>query len=149
MIPSVSEILASFASALWSRLDLIFEHLALSHQVMVMQRSRRRPQFGDADRFFWIVPSAVWDRWPKSLVVAKPATVLRWRRDGIFRRWRRSKGRPKSGRPPLDAELVSLIGQMSRSNSLWGAPRIHGELLKLGLKVSEATVARFRDVRNG
>jgi hypothetical protein len=113
MIPSVSEILATFTSALWSRLDLIFEHLALSHQVMVMRRSRRRPQFGGADRFFWILLSTVWDRWPNSLVVAKAATVLRWRREGIFRNWRWSKGRRKSGRPPLDAELVSLIGQMS------------------------------------
>ena len=109
-----------------------------------MQRSRRRPQFGGADRFFWILLSTVWDRWPKSLVVAKPATVLRWRRDGLWRCWRSGRSRRKRGRPPLDAKWVSLIGQMSRSNSLWGAPRIHGELLKLGLKVAEATVAKYR-----
>src|ERR1035441_1566627 len=143
MISSVSEVLATFTSALRSRWELVFEHLALSHQVMVMQRSRRKPQFSGADRFFWILLSTVWDRWPKALVVAKPATVLRWRREGIGKCWRRAKGRRKVGRPPLDAELVSLIGQMSQANCLWGAPRIHGELLKLGLKVSEATVAKY------
>jgi hypothetical protein len=147
MISSVSEVLATFTSALRSRWELIFEYLALSHQVMVMQRSRRKPQFGGADRFFWILLSTVWDRWPKALVVAKPATILRWRRQGIRKCWRRAKGRRKAGRPPLDAELVSLIGQMSRANCLWGAPRIHGELLKLGLKVAEATVAKYMVAR--
>ena len=152
MISSVSKVLAPLTSALRSRLDLVFEHLALSHQVMVMQRSGRKPQFGGADRFFWILLSTVWDRWPKSLVVAKPATVLRWRREGIWQCWRRGRGKRKPGRPPLDAELVSLIQEMSRSNCLWGASRIHGELRKLGLKVSEATVAKYmvpRRLRRG
>ena len=143
MISSVSEVMAVLTSALRSRLDLVIEHLALSHQVMVMQRSRRRPRFSGADRFLWILLSTVWDRWPKALVVAQPATVLRWRREGIGKCWRRAQGGRRPGRPPLDAELVSLIQEMSRSNSLWGAPRIHGELLKLGLKVSEATVAKY------
>jgi hypothetical protein len=119
---------------------------------MVMQRSGRKPQFGGADRFFWILLSTVWDRWTKALVVAKPATVLRWRREGIWQCWRRGRGKRKPGRPPLDAELVSLIQEMSRSNCLWGAPRIHGELHKLGLKVSEATVAKYmvpRRLRRG
>ena len=119
MIPSVSEFWAAVSSSLWSRLDLVLEHLALSHQVMVLRQSRPRPQFSGADRCFWILLSAIWDRWPKSLVIAKPTTVLRWRRDGIWKCWRRGKGRRKSGRPPLDAELVSLIGQMSRSNCLF------------------------------
>ena len=143
MISSVGAVLASFASALRSRLDLVFEHLALSHQVMVMRRSRRKAQFSGADRCFWILLSALWDRWPTSLMIAQPATVLRWRREGLWRGWRRGKGKRRPGRPPLDAQLVSLIGQMSRSNLLWGAPRIHGELLKLGLKVSQATVAKY------
>src|ERR1035441_10114276 len=143
MISSVSEVLATFTSALRSRCELVFEHLALSHQVMVMQRSGRKPQFGGADRFFWILLSTVWDRWTKSLVEAKPATVLRWRREGIGQCWRRGRDKREPGRPPLDAELVSLIQEMSRSNCLWGAPRIHGELRKLGLKVSEATVAKY------
>jgi hypothetical protein len=152
MISSIGAGLASFASLLRSRLDLVFEHLALSHQVMVLRRSRRRAQFSGADRCFWIFLSALWDRWPKSLMIAQPATVLRWRREGVWRVWRRWKGKRRPGRPPLDAERVSLIGQMSRSNFLWGAPRIHGELLKLGLNVSQATVAKYmvpRRLRRG
>src|ERR1022692_101922 len=108
-----------------------------------MRRSRRRAQFSGADRCFWILLSALWDRWPKSLNIAKPATVLRWRPEGLWKGWRKGKGKRRPGRPPLDAQLVRLIGQMSRSNLLWGAPRIHGELLKLGLKVSQATVAKY------
>jgi hypothetical protein len=143
MISSVSAVLASFASTLRSRLDLVFEHLALLHQVMVMRRSRRRAQFSGADRCFWILLSTLWDRWPKSLNIAKPATVLRWRREGLWKVWRKGKAKRRPGRSPLDAQLVGLIGQMSRSNFLWSAPRIHGELLKLGLKVSQATVAKY------
>jgi len=152
MISSVRELLAALASALGSRLDLVLEQLALSHQLMVMRRSRRRPQFSGADRCFWILLSTFWDRWPKGLVIIKPATVLRWRRDGIWKCWRRGKGRRKPGGPPLNAELVSLIEQISRSNFLWGAPRIHSELLKLGLEVSQATVAKYmvpRRLRRG
>jgi hypothetical protein len=88
MISSVSEVLATFTSALRSRWELVFEHLALSHQVMVMQRSRRKPQFGGADRCFWILLSRVWDRWPKALVVAKPATVAAQVAYRMFDRWR-------------------------------------------------------------
>ena len=105
-----------------------------------------------ADRCFWIPLSALWNHWPKCLVIIKPATVLRWRRDGIWKCWRRGKGRRKPGGPPLNAELVSLIEQISRSNFLWGAPRIHSELLKLGLEVSQATVAKYmvpRRLRRG
>ena len=143
MISSVSAVLASFASMLRSPWDLVFEHPALLHQVMVMRRSRRRAQFSGADRCFWILLSALWDRWPKSLNIAKPATVLRWRPEGLWKGWQKGKGKRRPGWPPLDAQLVRLIGQMSRSNLLWGAPRIHGELLKLGLKVSQATVAKY------
>ena len=152
MTSLVREGLTTLASVIRSRWDLVFEHLALSHQVMVMKRSGRRPQFRGVDRCFWILLSAVWDRWPKSLRVVKPATVLRWRRDGIWRCRRKSRGRHKPGRPPLDAELVSWIEEMSRANCLWGAPRIHGEPRKLGLKVSEATVAKYmvpRRLRSG
>jgi hypothetical protein len=121
----------------------MFEHLAFSHQVMVLRRSRRRAQFSGADRYCWILLSTLWNRWPKFLMIAQPATVLHWRREGVWTGWRKGKGKRRPGRPPLDAALVSLIGQMSRSNFLWGAPRIHGELLKLGLKVSQATVAKY------
>jgi len=85
MISFVGIVLASVASLLRFRLDLVFEHLALWHQVMVLlRRSRRRAQFSGADRCFWILLSALWDRWPKFLMIAQPATVLRWRREGVW-----------------------------------------------------------------
>ena len=85
-------------------------------------------------------------RWTARLICSH------WRRDGLWRCWRSGRGRRKRGRPRLDAQLVSLIEEMSRANCLWGSPRIHGELLKLGLKVSEATVAKYmvpRRLRRG
>jgi len=92
---------------------------------------------------------AAWDRLPKSLVAAKPAIILRWRPEGIWKCGRRGEATRQPGRPEIDAELVSLIGQVSWSNSLWGAPRIHGEMLKLAeaaqvLGIDQATLYRKR-----
>lgn len=87
MISLVREGLATLASIIRSRWDLVLEHLALSHQVMVLQRSGRRPQFRGVDRCFGILLSAVWDDWPKSLQVFQPDTVRRWRREGIWSCW--------------------------------------------------------------
>jgi hypothetical protein len=108
MMSLVSRILAALASGLRSRLDLIFEHLALSHQLMVMQRSYRRPQFRGADRCLWILLPLVWERWPTVLVIVKPETVRRWRRMGVWKCWR-GRGRKTLGRPPINAQLVALI----------------------------------------
>jgi hypothetical protein len=79
-------------------------------------------------------------------VLVKPVTVVQWHRQGfrLFWRWR-----SRSGRPSIDREVSKLIREMSRSNSLWGAPRIHGELLKLGIEISEATVAKYKARRPG
>jgi hypothetical protein len=82
-----------------------------------------------------------WPRWREALVLVQPATVGRWHREGFRGCWRRSRRRP--GRPRIDSQLRSLIGRMATENCLWGAPRIHGELLKLGFAVSERTVSRY------
>ena len=88
------------------------------------------------DRLFWILLSRWWPRWPESLVIIQPETVKRWRRNGWSGLWRyRSGGRWRGVR--------ELIARMARENFLWGAPRIHGELLMLGYKVSQATVSRY------
>src|SRR5712691_4396633 len=80
--------------------------------------------------------------YPTALVLVKPATVARWHREGFRRCWsRRSRRRP--GRPCIDSQLRALIRRMAAENRLWGAPRIHGELLKLGITVSERTVSRY------
>jgi hypothetical protein len=83
----------------------------------------------------------IWPQWRDALVLVQPATVEHWRRDWCNRRWWRRSRRP--GRPRIDAGCLDLIGRLAEENALWGAPRIHGELLKLGVIVSERTVSRY------
>jgi hypothetical protein len=122
----------------------------LRHQIAVLKRSgTRRPRLRPWDRLFWIWVSRWWPQWRDSLIIVQPETVLRWRRDGWLALWRyRSRGRWRGGRPRVSREVRHLIVRMARDNSLWGAPRIHGELLMLGFKVSEATVSRYMPPRS-
>ena len=94
------------------------------------------------DRIFWVVLSRFWKSWRSSLQVVRPETVVGWHRQG-FRRYWAWKSRRRCGRPGIGTELRDLIRRMSRANPLWGAPRIHGELLKLGLTVSQATISKY------
>jgi hypothetical protein len=128
-----------------SRTELAFEAIALRHQIAVLKRSgTRRPGFRLWDRLFWVFLSWWWPRWWQALMIVQPETVLRWRRDGWSTIWRyRSRGRWRGGRPKVSREVRGLIARMARENFLWGAPRIHGELLMLGFKVSQATVSRY------
>jgi hypothetical protein len=128
------------------RADLAAECAALRHQVAILQRSRSRHlRFGAWDRLLWAFLSRYWPRWREALVLVEAETVLRWdrQRGGGMRllpRFRRSR---RGGRPRIDAEIRDLISRMARDNVLWGAPRIHGELLMLGFNVSQATVSRY------
>ncbi len=110
---------------------------------MVLQRSGRRPEFSPLDRLFWIIIATIWPDWKNAIEIIQPETVNRWRRQGwrvlFFGRFRKNRG----GRPPVDKEIRLLIKRMAFENFTWGAPRIHGELLKLGFKVSEATISRY------
>ena len=92
---------------------------------------------------FWVGLSKVWPGWRTALVVVRPETVLRWHREGFRIFWRWKSRTSVIGRPRTDAELRKVIGEMREANPLWGAPRIHGELLKLGLVVSQRTVSRL------
>jgi hypothetical protein len=93
---------------------------------------------------FWMLLSWLWSGWRTSLMIVQPETVLRWRRQGWSVFWRyRGWGHWRGGRPRISRELGLLIRRMARENFLWGAPRIHGELLMLGFKVSQATVSRY------
>src|SRR5712691_11388673 len=131
---------AGLRSALCARRDLLLEILALRHQLGVLGRFDRR--FRPSDRLLWLCLRRVWPRWREALVLVQPATVARWRREGLRGRWsRRQRRRP--GRPRIDSEVRALIRRMAAENRLWGAPRIHGEPLKLGIAVSERTVSRY------
>jgi len=117
------------------------EILALRHQLGVLKRSVKRPRLTDADRGLWVLLSRRWAGWSDALIMVKPATVIGWHRAG-FRRYWTWRSRPKGGRPGIDPEVRALIKRMATAN-LWGAPRIHGELLKLGIRISEATVSKY------
>jgi len=131
--------LAAIRFALSTRRDLLLEMLALRHQLAVVTRSNRR--FRPSDRLALLILRRVWPRWRDALVLVQPATVDRWHRDRFVRWWWCRSRRP--GRPRIDSPCRDLIGRLADENRLWGAPRIHGELLKLGVVVSERTVSRY------
>jgi putative transposase len=117
------------------------EILALRHQLGVLKRSVKRPRLTNVDRGLWVLLWRRWANWSDALIVVKPATVITWHRAG-FRRYWTWRSRSKGGRAAIDAEVRKLIKRMASAN-LWGAPRIHGELLKLGIQSSEATVSKY------
>ena len=139
-------VLLSFALTLrtWarSRAALQLEVLALRHQLQVLQRSRRRIRLAKADRWLWALLSRIWTGWRTALMIVKPETVIAWHRRG-FRLWWAWKSRRRLGRPTVPADVRTLIRTMAQANARWGAPRIHGELLKLGIDVCQATVAKY------
>jgi transposase InsO family protein len=130
-----------------SRAVVELENLALRHQLHVLRRQRPdRPRLFAIDRLLSVLLYRLWPRCLEAMVLVKPATVIQWQLQGfrLFWRWR-----SRSGRPSVDREIRDLIRQMSSANPLWGAPRIHGELLKLGIEVSQATVAKYMVRRRG
>jgi putative transposase len=136
-------IIRTLFSAFQSQRALAVENLALRHQLLVLQRTARRPRLRATDRALWVLLSRFWAGWRESLIIVQPETVIRWHREGfrLYWRWKsRSKG---SGRPRISKEVRDLIRRMSETNALWGAPRIHGELLKLGIEISQAAVSKY------
>ena len=126
-----------------SRRHLLLENAALRHQLLVLRRKTNRPRFHPVDRILWVWLSAVWNRWTHAIRLVRPETVLYWHRQGFRLFWRWKSRARKAGRKSLAPETIQLIRQMSRANPLWGAPRIHGELLKLGITVAQRTVAKY------
>ena len=140
-------IFGTVGAAIRCRHDLATENLALRQQLAVMKYQRRRRRLTDADRLFWVFLSRIWLGWHASLHIVQPETVVRWHRQG-FRYYWRWKSRHR-GRPRVDPEIRALIRRMCQANPLWGAPRVHGELLKLGIEVSETTVLQVHDQASG
>jgi transposase InsO family protein len=148
MIALVCFIWSVLTAPFKSNSQLEAENAALRHQLVVVQRKvRGRIEFTNGDRLFFILLYRWFPSVLKAMVVVRPETVVRWHRAGFRRYWHwRSRGR--GGRPPISAELRSLIRRMSVENVLWGAPRIQGELLKLGFTVAQSTVARYMAKRD-
>ena len=126
-----------------SRAALQLEVLALRHQLQVLKRSRpQRLRLAQADRLLWVWLSRVWHEWRAALVIVKPERVMAWHRCGFRACWR-WKSHRRLGRPTTSADVRALIRTMSAANPRWGAPRNHGELLKLGIDVAQSTVAKY------
>ena len=126
-----------------SRSRLTLENLALRQQIAVLRRRVKRPKLRPLDRLFWVILSRFWREWRSSLAIVKPDTVIRWHRKGFRLFWRWKSWTDRRGRPPISAEVISLIRRMSRENSTWGAPRIQSELRLLGYDVAHSTVAKY------
>jgi transposase InsO family protein len=134
---------ALVASSFRTRAALQAEILALRHQLAVFQKNGpRRLRFQRSDRLLWVLLSRWWPGWRRSLHVVRPGTVIAWHRRAFAWYWTR-KSRRRAGRPNVAAEIRNLIRRMSQENPLWGAPRIHGELRKLGIEVAQSTVAKY------
>ncbi len=131
-----------------SHAEVVAENALLRQQLIVAARAVKRPDFRRLDRGWLVMLASVVPRWRDAMLLVKPDTVLRWHREGfrLFWRWRSSpRSKPK---PRIHADTIGLIGRMARDNGLWGAERIRGELLKLGIPVSKRTIQKYmRDAR--
>jgi len=123
--------------------DVVLENLALRQQLSIYQRKQKRPRLTRGDRWFWMTVSVMWKNWRQALLIVHPDTVVRWQRERFRRHWGGLSSKPgRIGRPPIKREIRRLIQTLAKANPLWRAPRIHGELKKLGIAVSERTVSR-------
>jgi hypothetical protein len=149
IIEAVGLLFSAIAARFKSRARLEAEVLVLRHQVNVLVRKAgRRKRLLSWDRLVFVVLYRLCPQMLNSVSIIKPDTVIRWHRAG-FRAYWRWKSRARGGRPKIDAKIRDLIREMSRANRLWGAPRIHGELLKLGVAVAQSTVAKYMVKRRG
>ena len=149
MIGLLCFVVAVLASPFKSKIRLEAENAALRHQLVVLRRKLKgRARLTNNDRWFFVQLYRWFPAILPALMIIRPDTLVRWHRAG-FRRYWRWRSRSPGGRPPIEAELRALIRQMSRENLLWGAPRIHGELLKLGFSVAQSTVAKYMVERRG
>jgi len=144
MLISLTTLFAALSSVFRSRSALQLENLALRHQISVLQRTaRKRPKLTPGDRLLWVWLSRIWSGWRSALAIVKPETVIAWHRGGfrLFWTWKVRRGR--AGRPVVSREVRDLIRRMCRENPSWGAPRVHGELLKLGIDIGETSVSKY------
>src|SRR5438132_7734799 len=149
MIALLCFFLTLFASPFKSKSRLGAENAALRHQLIVVQRKMRgRVHLTNGDRLFLVQLYRWFPSVLKTITIIRPETLVRWHRGG-FRRYWRWKSRSLGGRPKIHADLRALIRLMSAENPLWGAPRIHGELLKLGFEVAQSSVAKYMVKRCG
>ena len=126
----------------WS--DLLLENAALRQQLAALKKENPRPKLSRFDRIFWVFLRRLWNKWKDALIIVTPETVVNWHRKGFRLYWKLISQRgKKKGKKPINKKIKRLIRKMANENPTWGAPRIHGELLKLGFDVCERSVSRY------
>ena len=144
MVSVFRHLLGWLCSAFGSRKDLVLENLALRQQLLALHSKRPHRRLSARQKLFWVLLRRFWSGWQKPLMLVTPRTVVEWHRAGFRLYWKwLSKARQVGGRKPVGSEIRDLIFRMAAENPTWGAPRIHGELMKLGFKASEPTVSRW------
>jgi putative transposase len=144
MMETLGLLLGTILHLFRARRDLLLENLALRQQLAALKRRHPRPRLGIFDKLFWVLTRRLWSRWKNALVVVTPETVIRWHRAGFRLYWKLlSKVRRPIGRRQTPKQVRELIFRMVGENPIWGAPRIHGELLMLGFDVSERSISRW------
>jgi hypothetical protein len=137
------DLMVALAGVLFrSRLESLVEDLALRQQLAIFKHERSRPRMGPGDRMFWVFLRSVWRNWANVFIVVEPDTVVQWQRQGFKWFWRWISKAKRVGRPRVPRKVQELIRRMARDNG-WGVPRIHGELMKLGVQIDERTVSRY------
>lgn len=137
-----SLVLTTICDLTRSKAELIAENALLRQQLIILHRQIKKPAFSSSDRLWLVLLAGRVKNWKEALLIFKPDTLLRWHRQGLRLFWK-FKSRHRSGRPKLDTETVALIQQMAQENRLWGAERIRGELLKLGVTVAKHTIQTY------
>jgi hypothetical protein len=149
MIALICFVFAVLASPFKSKVSLEAENTALRHQLIILRRKvRGRVRLTNTDQLLFVQLYRWFPSILKSITIMRPEALVRWHRAG-FRSYWRWKSRARGGRPQIEARLRVLIRRMSIENPLWGAPRIHGELLKLGFEVAQSTVTKYMVRRYG
>jgi putative transposase len=127
-----------------SKSELVLENALLRQQLVVLQRQVKRPALTCRDRALLVLMASKLPSWRSALMIVQPDTLLRWHREMFRRLWKRkSRRKGRRGRSPLSEDVVGLIKSMAYDNRTWGAERIRGELLKLGVQVSKSTIQRY------
>ena len=139
---SVSIITSSLLDLQRSRTELIAENALLRQQLIVLKRQVKQPQLTHRDRMLLVLLSRLTQYWQQAIHLVQPETILRWHRE-LFRWYWKWKSKPKKRKLRISPETIALIRQMAKENRLWGAERIRGELLKLGIRVCKRTIQRY------
>ena len=137
-----------FLSFFKTKAQLQLEILFLRKQLEILSRSKKKAQINSWDKLFFSTIISFFNNWKECLIIIKPETIIRWHRKRFYQHLMK-KRKNDAGRPRASKEVIELIKQIANDNPMWGIPRIHGEMLKLGYDISQATVWRYVPKKNG